>query len=231
MGRIRMAKGNDMKSKILGLVAMGLLAAAMTAKAAMVTWNFQGTVDIIDVRGSIPSCVDTTTNNAFSFNLQFDTSAAIIKTEAGATSGHRYTYDGSSLSLRGFAGDCPEFQPQNGGSGSGMQIMDNWVDGNPRDGIFFGLVDTNNMEWFFGFRGPEYLDIFNGPSLPTDPDPRLLSLSRPWQFQICQPLDVCNVSSAYGTVTSISRVPEPGTLALLGLGLLGLGITKRRKAI
>ena len=39
-----------------------------------------------------------------------------------------------------------------------------------------------------------------------------------------------NVRDAPGTLTSSSVVPEPGTLALFGLGLVGLGFARRKKA-
>jgi hypothetical protein len=36
-------------------------------------------------------------------------------------------------------------------------------------------------------------------------------------------------ASATGVITHITRLPEPSTLALLGLGLMGLAITRRRR--
>jgi len=38
-------------------------------------------------------------------------------------------------------------------------------------------------------------------------------------------------ASATGVITHIARIPEPSTLALLGLGLMGLAITRRRRQL
>ena len=41
--------------------------------------------------------------------------------------------------------------------------------------------------------------------------------------------NLVSINNASGTVDFNGQVPEPGTLALLGLGLAGLSMTRRRR--
>jgi hypothetical protein len=238
-----------MKAKILGLLALGLLAGPMVVNAATVTWKITGVFgtggSFVDPANNVPGCV--TPGSSFDLFLSFNPSAVLRGQGAGAASGMRYRYDGSSLAMSLYSASCDStFNPVNTGGvdGSNIVLFDNFANTGQlaRDGLVFSMFDGSsdggppqNNVWYVQMAGTTLLDMFNGPGLPSSPDPRLVTGDRGHFVEFCTPYNVvidsdqCTDTDVYGFFNNISSVPEPGTLALLGLGVAGLGMTRRRK--
>lgn len=221
-----------MKSKILGLLAVGLLAGPMVATAVPVSWEFRGSISQ-ETGAAFADFSNLNVGDQFLILLSFDPSAALLQTDSGGvfSPGSRYRYDPSSLSASVTIGNTGPvayaYDPNV--AGSLLYLRDNSGDQVPNgeqvsDGLSFRIALPDRI-FDIIMRGP-VLDIFNGPGLPSTPDPRLAGLS----LAVFQMSSLVDDGYVRGDLSSVQSVPEPGTLTLLGLGLAGLGLTRRRKA-
>jgi len=195
-----------MKTKILGLLVVGLLVGPIAASAATVfSDNFNASASGLNVAPTGWTVTDGTVDvvsggfcvSGFCVDLDGSTSnAGVLSRSFSLVSGLEYLL---SFDLSG---------NQRGGS-------DNVV-------VTFGTATLS----FTGLAASAPYARYSLEFTPSSDGTFSISFANAGGDNVGALLDNVVVTSG----DAVSEVPEPGTLALLGLGLAGLGLSRRRKA-
>ncbi len=204
-----------MKNKILAILAVGLLAGPMAAMAAPITFLFSGPDGSINFNGA------GYTNHELTIELTGNTGDLVV---GGALGGDLYAglqpyYSSVSLGFSNVAGvDLLDVVINPTAFGAPFVNGVYLRLGGTVNGIFGGMMSAT-LSW------DRMSDI--GPLLGFNGANGAISTS----LVSGQTLAWENLDGALpsGDASFQATVPEPGTLALLGLGLAGLGFARRRK--
>lgn len=229
------------------LALVGLITATTAAHAVPVTWEARGVVEFSDLDSAffatyMPALAGTQTGDGLVLRISFDTDAGLLGQTSFPSGGTGYAFDPASLVLqvevpgRGthvFGIDAtipPDTVP------SAIGIIDDFVTGIAEQPVIDGLqfrhgyfTAAGDLEFSIaaGFFSTDTSVVSVG-LLPLAPDPRLAAgVER--QISIVDPGGEGISRSLFGTFSSLVRLPrelpEPGSLALLLLGLAALAMS------